>query len=372
MSRYGGTHLYTCPIALAGLVYVLNASSSPLRAQSPETPNVSFEERFLLDHKAGPTFTRPEVQQLLSSLQPSVTPEDSTGSTEATPGEPHPRQQIAFSAPKGPAKVFKEFLRMPAKELLVSRAEAEPQVPGSSTPREAAPQPERSPDIHTEQPGQQMALVPGRAAEPLVERPPPEAAVSAPGRIDRPDERAPEQDRGAAPQVHTPAPALTQHDQPAVQEGTAGSAPVQSSMDATRPQEPGPAPVAKEAKLATEQANRDGGERGQPRSLRNPEPAATADRPAPRRIGTGRATWYQHPGRTASGEPFNPNRLTAAHRTLPFGTRVRVVHELTRRSVDVRINDRIPRTAKAVIDLSRASAKAIGLTGAARVSLYQL
>jgi len=86
----------------------------------------------------------------------------------------------------------------------------------------------------------------------------------------------------------------------------------------------------------------------------------------------GRATWYQHPGRTASGETFNPNRLTAAHRTLPFGTRVRVVHEATGRSVDVRITDRIPRKAKAVIDLSRASAKAIGMTGVARVFLYQL
>ena len=91
-----------------------------------------------------------------------------------------------------------------------------------------------------------------------------------------------------------------------------------------------------------------------------------------RRIGAGRAAWYQHAGRTASGEKFDPNKHTAAHHTLPFGTRVRVVHEQTGRSVTVRINDRIPRKATILIDLSRASAQAIGLAGVGQVSLYQL
>jgi rare lipoprotein A len=91
-----------------------------------------------------------------------------------------------------------------------------------------------------------------------------------------------------------------------------------------------------------------------------------------RRIATGRASWYQHPGRTASGEKFNPNQLTAAHHTLPFGTRVRVVHEQTGRSVNVRINDRIPRSTRVLIDLSRASARALGVQGVARVSLYRV
>jgi rare lipoprotein A len=62
-------------------------------------------------------------------------------------------------------------------------------------------------------------------------------------------------------------------------------------------------------------------------------------------IGAGHASWYG-PGfqgrRTASGEAFSPSAMTAAHRTLPFGTRVRVVHEETGRSVIVRINDRGP------------------------------
>jgi rare lipoprotein A len=91
-----------------------------------------------------------------------------------------------------------------------------------------------------------------------------------------------------------------------------------------------------------------------------------------RRIAAGRAAWYEHPGRTASGEKFNPNQLTAAHHTLAFGTRLRVVNKKNGRSVVVRINDRIPRTTKFVIDLSRASAKAIGITGLAPVVLYQL
>ena len=89
-------------------------------------------------------------------------------------------------------------------------------------------------------------------------------------------------------------------------------------------------------------------------------------------IARGRALWYQHPGRTASGEMFNPDRLTAAHHTLPMRTRVRVVSDLNGRSVTVRINDRIPRKVKAVINLSRRSAKVIGFAAIDRVSLYKL
>ena len=59
----------------------------------------------------------------------------------------------------------------------------------------------------------------------------------------------------------------------------------------------------------------------------------------------------------------NPNAMTAAHRTLPFGTRVRVTHAATGRSVDVRINDRGPYIAGRIIDLSRAAAGVIGMTG---------
>jgi rare lipoprotein A len=92
-----------------------------------------------------------------------------------------------------------------------------------------------------------------------------------------------------------------------------------------------------------------------------------------RPIGSGRAAWYEHPGRTASGETFDPDRLTAAHKTLPFGTRLRVVNLHNGRAVVVRINDRVPRTTKSImIDLSRGSARAVGIMGVGSVALYQL
>jgi rare lipoprotein A len=90
---------------------------------------------------------------------------------------------------------------------------------------------------------------------------------------------------------------------------------------------------------------------------------------------TGKASWYGpgfHGRRTASGERFNAGDLTAAHRTLPFGSRVRVVNKKTGRSVVVRINDRGPYAHGRIIDLSRASAQAIGLDGVGAVALAHL
>jgi rare lipoprotein A len=81
----------------------------------------------------------------------------------------------------------------------------------------------------------------------------------------------------------------------------------------------------------------------------------------------GRASWYgaQHHGReTASGVVFDMHQLTAAHRTLPFGTRVRVTNLLNGRVVEVLINDRGPVIAGRMIDLSYAAARAIGAVGA--------
>lgn len=78
----------------------------------------------------------------------------------------------------------------------------------------------------------------------------------------------------------------------------------------------------------------------------------------------GRASWYGakfHGRLTASGEPFDMTELTAAHRTLPFGTRVRVINEANGKSVVVRINDRGPFSGKRVIDLSRRAAEVIGI-----------
>lgn len=71
--------------------------------------------------------------------------------------------------------------------------------------------------------------------------------------------------------------------------------------------------------------------------------------------------------RTANGEKFNPNALTAAHKTLPFGTKVRVTHK--GKSVIVRINDRGPFVKGRTIDLSRAAARQIGCKGVCKVSI---
>lgn len=77
----------------------------------------------------------------------------------------------------------------------------------------------------------------------------------------------------------------------------------------------------------------------------------------------GVASFYWQPQRVASGGWFNPNAMTAAHKTLPFGTRVRVTHLGNGRSVEVKINDRGPYIAGRIIDLSKAAAGIIGMTG---------
>jgi rare lipoprotein A len=80
-------------------------------------------------------------------------------------------------------------------------------------------------------------------------------------------------------------------------------------------------------------------------------------------LARGRASWYGptfHGRRTSSGERFDMNELTAAHATLPFGTRVRVRNVANGREVVVRINDRGPRVRDRIIDLSKAAAAALG------------
>ena len=78
----------------------------------------------------------------------------------------------------------------------------------------------------------------------------------------------------------------------------------------------------------------------------------------------GLASFYWQAQKTASGEVFNPADMTAAHRTLPFGTKVRVTHTTSGRAVVVRINDRGPFKAGRVIDLSKAAAEHLQMTGA--------
>jgi rare lipoprotein A len=88
----------------------------------------------------------------------------------------------------------------------------------------------------------------------------------------------------------------------------------------------------------------------------------------------GMASYYWQGQQTASGARFNPDGLTAAHRSLPFGTRVRVTNRSNGQSVIVTINDRGPFVGGRVIDLSRGAARAINMTGAgvAAVSLEVL
>jgi rare lipoprotein A len=77
----------------------------------------------------------------------------------------------------------------------------------------------------------------------------------------------------------------------------------------------------------------------------------------------GLASFYSEGARTASGEKFDANELTAAHPTLPFGTRLRVTNVATGRSVTVRVNDRGPYVAGRVVDVSYSAANALGMVG---------
>jgi len=85
----------------------------------------------------------------------------------------------------------------------------------------------------------------------------------------------------------------------------------------------------------------------------------------------GIASFYKYEAKTASGEQFNPRELTAAHRTLPFGTRLRVTNVATGQSVTVRVNDRGPFIAGRVVDVSHSAAKELGMIdrGIAKVKL---
>ena len=96
-----------------------------------------------------------------------------------------------------------------------------------------------------------------------------------------------------------------------------------------------------------------------------PRPALLAGEFA-REYQRGGASWYGpgfHGRRTASGERYDMNAFTAAHRTLPFGTWVRVHSLVNGREVDVRITDRGPFIRSRVIDVSRGAAEALGMLG---------
>jgi rare lipoprotein A len=85
------------------------------------------------------------------------------------------------------------------------------------------------------------------------------------------------------------------------------------------------------------------------------KPAALTD------ASVGIASFYKYEAKTASGEQFNPRALTAAHRTLPFGTRLRVTNVATGQSVTVRVNDRGPFIPGRVVDVSHSAAEVLGM-----------
>jgi rare lipoprotein A (peptidoglycan hydrolase) len=85
--------------------------------------------------------------------------------------------------------------------------------------------------------------------------------------------------------------------------------------------------------------------------------------------GSCKASYYSEGQMTASGERFDPNELTAAHRTLPFGTKVRVTNKSNDRSVIVRINDRGPFVSDRCLDLSKAAMEEVGGTGSGVISV---
>jgi rare lipoprotein A len=86
----------------------------------------------------------------------------------------------------------------------------------------------------------------------------------------------------------------------------------------------------------------------------------------------GTASWYHEGARTANGEHYKPDGISAAHRTLPFGTRVLVTHKRSGRTVVVRINDRGPFIGGRIIDLSRGAKRVLGMDGLAPVCLTVL
>jgi rare lipoprotein A len=125
-----------------------------------------------------------------------------------------------------------------------------------------------------------------------------------------------------------------------------------SGCATSRPASPTPQPAAKPETRPE----------AKPEAKPGPTPEAKPT-PGPSGGQTGEASWYGEPhhGRTtASGETYDMNKLTAAHRTLPLGTRVLVTNLKNGRAVEVRINDRGPSVDGRIIDLSFAAAKELG------------
>ena len=114
-----------------------------------------------------------------------------------------------------------------------------------------------------------------------------------------------------------------------------------------------------------------------PRAIPSPSPTPTTPSTKKRYHAEGQASWYGgrfHGRKTASGERFDQHALTAAHRSLPFGTRVKVTNLNNQQSVVVRINDRGPYARSRLIDVSNKAARQLGMlkSGVAPVRIERL
>lgn len=177
-------------------------------------------------------------------------------------------------------------------------------------------------------------------------------------------------------------PVLADPSQAASQEAASSQAPANVSVataatSATKLDEPASAePVSGSVAIREEQG---GVEPTDVIPSQPPVPVAPVPPPQPRvrQVSQGQASWYG-PGfygnRTANGEVFRPGTMTAAHRWLPFGTKVRVTNLWNGRSAVVRINDRGPFHGSRVIDLAHGAAQQLGVvaSGVAQVKLEVL
>ncbi|XTZ13531.1 septal ring lytic transglycosylase RlpA family protein [Micromonospora echinospora] len=161
----------------------------------------------------------------------------------------------------------------------------------------------------------------------------------------------------AEPDAARPAPVVPTSTPPAPESPVASPSTVSPSPEGTGSPSASPAPARSTA-----------ASRGKPRAqvTATPSKRATTKPAAPKRTaptvvesGTCGASFYAEGQMTANGETFDPSAMTAAHRTLPFNTRVRVTNPATGASVTVRINDRGPFIDGRCIDLSRAAFGAI-------------
>jgi rare lipoprotein A len=157
-----------------------------------------------------------------------------------------------------------------------------------------------------------------------------------------------------------------------------GSAMLPGFADPSRAASLSTSSSSSDTELAIREAEGTGLEESAPTPVM-PLPIAPEPNSAPRvlAVKTGQASWYGpgfYGGRTASGERLTRGTLTAAHRNLPFGTKVRVTNLWNGRSAVVRINDRGPFHGNRVIDLAHGAANVLGLTssGIAQVRLEVL